>query len=68
MTAAEQSRVNTHDNWMPCPVCGGDGYTVRPFKLGWGIFCAECDSFLTYGSTKSDAVMRYTILHRKVMA
>ena len=52
--------------WTPCPLCGADGYTIRPFEIGWGVFCPnpDCDTLLTYGPTRTDAIMHYTAVHR----
>lgn len=54
--------------WTPCPVCGADGYKVRPLRLGWACTCPKCDSILTQGATQSQAVMFYTATHRRVQA
>ena len=56
--------------WTPCPVCGADGYKIIPFELGWGCFCPnpDCASLLTYGLTRTDALMKYTATHRRASA
>ena len=54
--------------WTPCPACGADGYKVRPAMIGWVCYCPACESILTSGATRSQAIMFYTATHRRVHA
>lgn len=54
--------------WKPCPVCGADGYTLHATPMGWTCNCPSCDSVLTSGVTRSQAIMFYTATHRRVSA
>lgn len=54
--------------WTPCPVCGADGYKVRPSLLGWTCNCPACDSVLSSGASRSQAIMFYTATHRRAQA
>lgn len=54
--------------WKPCPICGTDGYTLHSTPLGWTCNCPQCDSILTSGVTRSQAIMFYTATFRRVQA
>lgn len=53
-------------SWTPCPICGADGYKLKSTILGWVAECPSCGSFLSYGVTRSDCVMNYTAVHRRI--
>lgn len=54
--------------WTPCSACGADGYKVRPAMIGWVCYCPACESILTSGATRSQAIMFYTATYRRVQA
>jgi len=54
--------------WTPCPVCGADGYTLHATPLGWTCNCPSCESVLSSGASRSQAIMFYTATHRRVQA
>ena len=54
--------------WTPCPVCGADGYTLHATPMGWTCNCPSCNSILTSGVTRSQAIMFYTATHRRAKA